>query len=91
MGDPGRFACERGHALDSNELRQAAATRVTLAFWMAIEALETEAEALRALASDGHRDGNVGLAEQAESDAQVLRKLSTAHVPPEYTGDGAGS
>jgi hypothetical protein len=81
------FACERGHELNGDELTRAVASRVTMAFWLAIEALETEAEALRVL-SDG-QGSNEQLAHQAVDDAQVLRKLATAHLAPLGSrGDG---
>lgn len=65
-------------------MRVAASNRVLVALWMAIEALETEAQALRlsaTLARDGE-DDVVGLAAQAERDAEVLRKLAGSHVLP---------
>ena len=81
------FACERGHRLGGEALAEAAAARVTIAFWMAIEALESEAEALRVLAAD--HGGDEELAEQAADDARVLRDLASAHLRPlEVDGDG---
>ena len=77
---PERFACERGHRLEGEELSQAAAARVTMAFWLAIEALESEAEVLQLLAG---RDGGDGrLAAQAAEDARVLRGMAQAHPVP---------
>jgi hypothetical protein len=46
---------------------------------MAIEALETEAEALRLPA---HGAGGDELAERAVADTQVLRGLAGAHLAP---------
>jgi len=77
---PEQFACERGHRLEGVQLAQTAAGRVTMAFWMAIEALETEAEALRLLAKGAGGDDE--LAERAAADAQVLRGLADAHLAP---------
>jgi hypothetical protein len=83
------FACERGHRLGGEALAEAAAARVTIAFWMAIEALESEAEALRVLAAD--HGGDEELAEQAADDARVLRDLASAHLRPLQGVDGDGS
>ena len=81
------FACERGHQLEGDELARSVASRVTMAFWLAIEALETEAEALRMLS--GGQGDNDQLAEQAADDARVLRELATAHLAPLGSrGDG---
>jgi|SRR4051794_26590369 hypothetical protein len=77
---PERFVCERGHSLPGSELAASAASRVTIAFWMAIEALESEAEALRVL-SDGDGADNE-LARQAAEDARVLRDMAGAHLLP---------
>ena len=65
-----------------------AGDRVTMAFWLAIEALDTEAETLRVLAAnDG---GDERLADQATEDARVLRELAGAHLQPSGGhGDGA--
>lgn len=82
--DVDRFACERGHEIVADDLRLTTQARVTVAFWMAIEALETEAEALRVLAASGHGDGAVDHAEQAAEDAEILRQLSTRHLPEQY-------
>jgi hypothetical protein len=80
LENPDLFACERGHQLQGAELARAAAERTTIAFWMAIEALETEAEALRILAAaDG---GDTELAGQAAEDAKLLRDLASAHLKP---------
>ena len=77
---PERYACERGHTLEGERLSEAAASRVTMAFWMAIEALEAEAEALTLLPAG--RGGNEELAAQAAEDAQVLRDMARAHLAP---------
>jgi len=84
------LACERGHEIEADDLRATTQSRVTVAFWMAIEALHNEAEALRALAAAGHADGVAELADQADKDATLLRELATAHLPPDYAGDGHG-
>ena len=96
-----QFACERGHRLGGEALAEAAAARVTIAFWMAIEALESEAEALRVLTADhveastrsyARRFGeDEELAEQAADDARVLRDLASAHLRPLQGVDGDGS
>jgi hypothetical protein len=84
IDDAGEFVCERGHGMSPEAMRVAATSRVTQALWMAIEALDSEAQGLRALAGVGldGADGDVALAAQAESDANVLRKLAGSHVPP---------
>ena len=85
------FKCEVGHELDGEELQQAATARASVALWMAIEALDTEAQALRLLAATGAGDAPPTLADQAEADARLLRKLALTHVPPgtmRSEGDG---
>jgi hypothetical protein len=80
METPEQFACERGHRLHKAELARSVEARVTMAFWLAIEALETEAATLRLLAAvDGD---NEELAEQAADDARLLRKMASAHLTP---------
>lgn len=81
----GQFTCERSHQLSPDQLQTASGTRVTTALWMAIEALESEADGLRTLATFGRGDGTSDLAEQAEKDAQLLRDLAGKHVPPGHT------
>ncbi len=77
------FECERGHALDADQLRVAAGSRATVALWMAIAALESEAAALRMLASMSSADGKTAqLADLAEDDARLLRGITAAHIPP---------
>ena len=85
------FKCEVGHELRGDDLHLAATARASVALWMAIEALETEAEALRRLSTSGAAEAPPTLAEQAEADARLLRKSSAAHVPPgNLREDGAG-
>jgi hypothetical protein len=88
--DEARFVCERDHEVPADDLRAAATPRVTVALWMAIEALESEAESLRMLHSFGRGDGAGDLAAQAEKDARILRELASTHVPPgsRPTADG---
>lgn len=83
-----QFACERGHQVRGAALAETAATRVTIAFWMAIEALETEAAALRVLAAD--HGGDEELADQAAEDAQILRDLASARLVPLGSPGGDG-
>ena len=85
------FKCEVGHELRGDDLHLAATARASVALWMAIEALETEAHALRLLSASGATDAPPTLADQAEADARLLRKISAAHVPPgTLPGDGEG-
>jgi len=89
VADAGQFVCERTHAMDAQQLQVATASRVTLALWSSIEALQSEAEALRAIAVAGHGDGSTSeLAAQADKDALVLRELVLAHLPPGHDGGG---
>ena len=77
---PNTFRCERGHELHGAGLAQTAAARVTMAFWMAIEALDSEAEALRVLATE--HGGDPDLAARAAEDARLLRQMASAHLTP---------
>ena len=71
---PDRYVGPHDHLLAGEELERAAAVRVTVAFWMAIDALESQAEALRAV---GRSDSeHLRLADQADDDARVLRDLA---------------
>lgn len=72
------FVCEVGHELDDDELRATASTRAMVALWMAIEALEVEADALNALAALGGDEDAGRLAAQATADAGLLRRLAGA-------------
>lgn len=87
--DGARFQCERQHEIGPDDLRVAAGARVTTALWMAIEALETEGESLRMLATMDGQPANIALADQAEEDARVLRSLASAHLPAEYRVQGS--
>ncbi len=69
------FKCEVGHELRGGDLHLAATARASVALWMAIEALETEAQALRLLSMSGAADAPPTMAEQAEADARLLRKI----------------
>ncbi|MEW6470949.1 MAG: hypothetical protein AB1679_01645 [Actinomycetota bacterium] len=82
------FACERGHEMGPEELAAAAASRVTTAFWMAIEALESEAAGLRTLAASGYGNHLVGLAQRADEDARILRDVADAHEQIRQAGPG---
>ena len=68
-------------------MQVAASTRLSTALWMSIESLQSEAEALRVLASRHGGDGSAELAAQAEKDALLLREPASKHVPP---GQGGG-
>jgi hypothetical protein len=81
--DPARFLCERGHELGPEELDAAVSLRATAALSMAIEALESEALAFRALDTFGRGDSRSALAEAAERDAGILRQLAAAHASPD--------
>lgn len=83
--NPETFRCERGHELHGVALAENAATRVIVAFWLAIEALESEAEALRLLGAE--HGGDPDLAAQASDDALLLRKMAGAHLAPVSDGE----
>ena len=85
------FRCEVGHELRGGDLHQAATARASVALWMAIEALDTEADALRRLSASGAADAPPTLADQAEADARLLRRISAAHVPPGTLPEGAAT
>jgi transcriptional regulator with GAF, ATPase, and Fis domain len=76
------FRCEVGHEIAGDDLQNAATSRASVALWMAIEALETEATALRSVYERSGIGETAEMAEQAERDARLLRELSTAHEPP---------
>lgn len=80
--DADLFTCDVGHELSTGASRRQATTRATVALWMAIEALGTEATALRGLVKSGG-DGAVleSMAAQADEDARLLRELARAHTP----------
>jgi alkylhydroperoxidase family enzyme len=81
------FGCERGHALNAEQLHVAAQARATAALWMAIEALESEAAALRVVASLGSADGETTRhADRAEEDVRLLRKITRGPVPAGHGG-----
>lgn len=82
-----RFACEVGHHLSGDDLQDAATHRATVALWMAISALETEAELLRSLAADERGARLYKQADEAEKDARLLRDLAAIH-DPEISGVG---
>jgi hypothetical protein len=87
LENPEQFRCARGHELAGADLAQSVASRVSIAFWMAIEALDSEAEALRVLSPEN--GANDQLAAQAAEDASVLRKMAGAHLAPLGShGDG---
>jgi len=79
-----QFVCARGHTIDGAVLPRLSSARLSAALWMAIEALDAEAEALRILG--GTEDGD-GLASRATQDAQVLRAMAGAHLSEEFTGE----
>jgi len=81
LRNPYRYACEREHEMTGDELRRAAEHRVTYAYWMAMQALESEADPLRAIVQ--RSDGPPDLAHQAEKDARVLGELAMAHTEQE--------
>jgi hypothetical protein len=76
------FVCAVGHGLSRDELRQAANYRATVALWMAIEALRSEAEALRRLTAGAGDDPRWrAMADQADEDADLLRNIARLHDP----------
>ena len=59
--------------------RSAASHRASVALWMAIDALESQAEILRVTATQ-EGEGSTALADDAENDAALLRELASRHV-----------
>ena len=87
LDHPDTFVCERGHQLVGDGMRSASGNRLSMALWMAIEALETEAQMLRVLGG-GAADQD-DLADRASADARLLRELaSTRSVPSPGAADG---
>jgi hypothetical protein len=70
------LVCRRGHELDAVAFRESAAARASVALWLAIDALESQAEGLRFVARSQGDHADLMLAEQAESDARLLRELT---------------
>lgn len=77
LENPDRFVCERSHELDRDEVATLSNARLSMALWMAIEALDNEAEALGLLARGDSADGR---ANQAAEDAQILRRIASTHA-----------
>src|SRR5829696_2809748 len=76
--DPEAFVYERGHKLAADELNKAASARAVTALWMAIDALEAQADAIRTLVARGDGIASSELAEAADKDAQILRRIAEA-------------
>lgn len=74
--DDGAFECEVGHGLDGEELVEASARQLAEALWMAMEALDNEAEVLRAV--NGADAGR--FADDAARQSQLLRDFARAHI-----------
>lgn len=72
----GRLECEVGHEVGGDEMRRSTDARLAGALWMAIEALDNEAQVLGLLArSSDHR-----FAEDAASQATLLRDFARRHA-----------
>ena len=69
--DPDAFACAVGHVVASEALERHAELRLAEAMWMAIEALESEAEVLEATGTGG---AGTGFAADARGQASGARR-----------------
>lgn len=79
----GEFECEVGHRVDAARLSASSELRLAEALWMAIQALDNEADVLRAVGgTEGAR-----FAEDAERQAADLRAFARDHAPRVH-GDG---
>ena len=74
--EPGRYACAIDHEVGREALERHADLRLAEALWMAIEALDSEAEVLRVV-GDGQ---SAGLADDAEKQAAILREFARRHA-----------
>ncbi len=75
--DDGSYECEIGHRVDAAALLRSTERRLAEALWMAIQALDNEADVLRAV---GGADA-VGFADAAEKQARLLREFGRRHAP----------
>lgn len=73
----GRFECEVGHRVDGDHLTTAADVGLAEALWMAVQALDNEADVLRAV-GDEH---GARYADDAERQARQLREFARDHAP----------
>ena len=73
----GGFECEVGHRVGSDRMVRDADLRLAEALWMAVQALDNEADVLRAAGGDeGSR-----FADDAEQQARLLREFARQHAP----------
>ena len=70
------FVCEVGHKVHPDSVAQDSERRLAEALWMAVQALNNEADLLRRLGDD--RGGQV--ADEADGQARVLREFAHKHA-----------
>jgi hypothetical protein len=71
------FRCEIGHRVGAAELSRSTELELAEALWMAIQALDNEADVLRAIG--GERGAQ--FADDAERQARMLREFAHQHAP----------
>jgi hypothetical protein len=69
------FECEVGHRVDGERMSEATELEMVQALWMAIQALDNEADVLRAL---GGEEG-AAFADDAERQGRQLREFARQH------------
>lgn len=72
------FRCAVGHAFTPEEMVEQTNTRLSVALWMAIEALDNEANVLRR--TTGHEQAETW-ADEAAAQARTLRDFASDHAP----------
>ncbi len=72
----GRLACEVGHEVAEDDLRESTDARLAEALWMAIEALDSEAQVLGLLG----RGSDNRFADDAASQAAMLPDFARRHA-----------
>ncbi|HUR48311.1 MAG TPA: hypothetical protein VMY88_02115 [Acidimicrobiales bacterium] len=73
----GAYECQLGHRVTSERLTRSADLKLSEALWMAVQALDNEADVLRVV---GGSDA-AGFADAAEEQAKLLRDFARRHAP----------
>ena len=73
----GDFVCQVGHRVTAGHMADATELHLAEAMWMAIQALDNEADVLRALGGEK----GASFANEAESQAHLLREFARTHAP----------
>lgn len=77
------FKCAVDHAFNHEEMVEQTNLRLSVALWMAVEALDNEANVLRA--ATGHAQAETW-ADEAAAQARTLRHFASQHAPREEDG-----